>query len=171
MKAIFGFLVAALLLGSAHADPIGSAIGGAAGTQSSLGGGLCLTSPTPLVNGQQAGFLIDCATHALLTLPAGGATVVVPMITDTSTDISGAVILGGTYQTVAAANPTRKNCTIQNPTTASEVLNVKLGTMAQPFTLLAGGVFKSLSGNLSSTDAITVTATTNGHVWAGACQN
>lgn len=83
-----------------------------------------------------------------------------------STDISGTVTLGGTYQQVAAASTARRNCTIQNPTTATEVLNVKLGTMAQPYTLSAG---MSFSSGVAS-DAITVTAATTSHAFAGTCQ-
>ena len=56
----------------------------------------------------------------------------------TSTDDSGTITTGGSYQTIIAASGSRKGCSIQNPTTATEVLNVKFGTMANPFTLLAG---------------------------------
>jgi hypothetical protein len=87
-----------------------------------------------------------------------------------SSDISGTVATGGTYQTVSAANSLRKNCTIQNPTTATEVLNVKLGVMANPYTLSAGQVFSSNSGSTTATDALTVTATTTGHAFSGTCQ-
>lgn len=59
----FAFLLAAA---PALADSQGSATGGTAGTQSTLTGGLCLTSPSALANGQQAAFLIDCTTHALV---------------------------------------------------------------------------------------------------------
>lgn len=60
---VFAFLLAAA---PALADSQGSATGGTAGTQSTLNGGLCLTSPSALANGQQAAFLIDCTTHALV---------------------------------------------------------------------------------------------------------
>jgi hypothetical protein len=88
-----------------------------------------------------------------------------------SADISGTVTLGGTYQTVLAANSSRKGCLIQNPTTATEVLNIKVGTMASPFTIPAGGTFSCNSGSgVVIGDAITLTATTTGHAFAGVNQ-
>ena len=90
--------------------------------------------------------------------------------TGVSTDISGTVTTGGTYQTIAAANSLRKNCTIQNPTTATEVLNVKIGTMAQTFTLSAGMSISTSSGIAGANDPITVMAATTGHAFAGICQ-
>lgn len=95
----------------------------------------------------------------------GGGGTVSPAV-GPSTDISGTVTLGGTYQTVAASSATRKSCTIQNPTTATEVLNVKLGTMASPYTLAIGASFNSGYGS----DAITLTAATTSHGFAGTCQ-
>ena len=92
--------------------------------------------------------------------PAGG----------TSTDISGTVTTGGVYQTVAASNTSRKNCTIQNPTTASEPLLVKFGTMTQPYSLNAGQAISALNGTVVAYDAITVSAATTGHAFAGTCQ-
>lgn len=87
-----------------------------------------------------------------------------------STDISGTVTSGGTYQTVAAANSLRKNCTVQNPTMATEALNVKFGTMAQPYTLSPGQSISTNSGGTTATDAITVTAATTSHAFSGTCQ-
>lgn len=87
-----------------------------------------------------------------------------------SSDISGTVTAGGTYQTVVAANSLRKNCTIQNPTTASEVLDVKIGTMANPYTLAAGAILSTNSGGTTATDAITVSAATTSHAFVGTCQ-
>lgn len=87
-----------------------------------------------------------------------------------SIDISGTVTLGGTYQQVRAADSSRKNCTIQNPSTATEALNVKIGTMAQPFVLAAGQSISTLNGIVTAIDAITVTATTTAHAFAGFCQ-
>lgn len=87
-----------------------------------------------------------------------------------SIDISGTVTAGGTYQTVAVANKNRFVCVIQNPSTATEPLDIELipgGTaMAQPFTLAAGSTWSS--GFAS--DAIEVTGATTGHAFAGVCQ-
>lgn len=88
----------------------------------------------------------------------------------TSTDASGTVTLGGTYQTAIAASSIRKGCLIQNPTTATEVLSVKVGTMAAPFTILAGGTFSCASGSIVVTDAITITAPTTGHAFSAVYQ-
>jgi len=87
-----------------------------------------------------------------------------------SVDISGTVTTGGTYQVVAVANNGRQNCTIQNPTTATEVLDVTIGTMASPYTLSAGASISSVNGGVTADDAISVTATTTGHAFAGTCQ-
>jgi hypothetical protein len=87
-----------------------------------------------------------------------------------SKDVSGTVTNGGVYQVVSVANSLRKNCTVQNPTTASEVLNVKIGAMANPYTLTAGTSVSSNSGQVTATDTITVTAATTGHAFAGTCQ-
>lgn len=71
---IFGLIaISALLITcvSANADSFGSAVGGVPANQSSLGGGLCLTSPSVISNGQQRALLVDCSTGALITEPSG----------------------------------------------------------------------------------------------------
>lgn len=80
MKRILSVITALLLATSARADSLGSAVGGSAGNQSSMSGGLCLTSPVTLSNGQQRAFLIDCVTGALITegSGSGGAVIVTP---------------------------------------------------------------------------------------------
>lgn len=88
----------------------------------------------------------------------------------TSTDASGTITSGGSYQTVIAASGTRKGCSVQNPTTATEVLNVKFGTMANPFTLLAGMSIGCNQGGLVLQDAVTATAATTGHAFAATAQ-
>lgn len=106
------------------------------------------------------------------SIPTGGgtATQIVEPYAGASTDISGTVAAGGVYQTAAAASATRKNCTIQNPSSATEALLVKFGTMTQPYSLGAGQSISSLNGVVTATDAITVTAATLGHAFAGTCQ-
>jgi hypothetical protein len=116
-----------------------------------------------------AALSLPAAAQNLFTNPLP-VTVGAPASGQPSTDISGTVTSGGSYQTVAAANPTRKNCTIQNPTTASEVLNVKFGTMAQPYTLSAGQAISAVRGIVVATDAITVMGATTAHAFAGTCQ-
>lgn len=87
-----------------------------------------------------------------------------------SSDISGTIASGGSYQTAAAANSNRKNCTLENPTTATEPLFVKFGTMAQPYSLNAGQAISALNGVVVATDTITVSATTANHNYSGTCQ-
>lgn len=84
-----------------------------------------------------------------------------------TTDISGSITTGGTYQQVLGAVTTRKDCMIQNPLTETEVLNVKVGTQVNPFTLAPGAVFYCGRGSLVSQEAVTVMAATTGHLFAG----
>lgn len=67
-------IIACLVLFSspALADSMGSAVGGTAGNQSNMAGGIYKASPTVLIDGQQAGFAIDPTTHGLVTVPASG---------------------------------------------------------------------------------------------------
>lgn len=89
----------------------------------------------------------------------------------TSTDASFTVTLGGTYQTVLAASATRKSCTFQNPSTATEVVTFKVGTQATAYTISAGQSFSCATTNgLVVTDAITATAATTSHAVAGNSQ-
>jgi hypothetical protein len=88
----------------------------------------------------------------------------------TSTDASGTIVSAGAYQTAINASGTRKGCNIQNPTTATEVLNVKFGTMAQPYTLLAGMSIGCNQGGIVLQDAVTVMGATLGHAYAATIQ-
>lgn len=167
MKRLFGFLLAAVLMlcGPALADPAGSPIGGSAGSQSYLSGCIYQSSPSTMSNGQQTGLRCNSAGNMQVSVVPGGSS------GSTSTDISGTVTLGGTYQTALAANTARKGCLIQNPTTATEILSVKVGTMATAYSLPIGATFSCASaGGLIVTDAITLTAATTSHAFAGVSQ-
>lgn len=87
-----------------------------------------------------------------------------------STNASSTVTTGGTYQTVFAASTTRRGCTIQNPTTATEILSVRVKSVAV-FTLPIGATFQcgSPSGVVIS-DLIEVTATTTAHAFTAVSQ-
>jgi hypothetical protein len=105
----------------------------------------------------------------LMCSSAVAATIVYPTQSG-SVDVSGTVTVGGTYQSVQDYNSNRRNCTIQNPANATEVLSIKLGTMAQPFVLSPGQTFSTLNATIGATDAITLTAATTSHAFAGTCQ-
>lgn len=173
MRKSLAILTAALLIGASPvlADPLGSAVGGQAGNQSYMSGGVYNSSAPTLTTGQQAGIQLD-ASGNLKTVSSGtpSGTQTVGPVKVIGSDISGTVTAGGTYQQVAAASLSRNNCTIQNPTTATEALLVKLGTMSSPFTLAPGQAISTLNGVVNDVDAITLTATTTAHAFAGLCQ-
>lgn len=89
MKRILAVITSLLISSHAFADSLGSAVGGTAANQSSLSGGLCLSAPVAISNGQQRALLADCTTGALLTESAGG--------------------LSGGYEFNASATPTVQN--------------------------------------------------------------
>lgn len=88
----------------------------------------------------------------------------------TSTNASSTVTAGGTYQTLFAASTTRKGCLIQNPTTATEVLNVRLAGAAV-FTLPAGATFNCAApSGVVASDLVEVTAATTAHAFTAVSQ-
>ena len=87
-----------------------------------------------------------------------------------STNASTTVTTGGTYQTVFASSATRKGCLIQNPTTATEVLNVRVASLAV-FTIAAGNTFNCASpSGLVISDLVEVTAATTSHAFTAVSQ-
>jgi len=157
MNRFLAYLGALLLLAGSlvcapqHAAAQVVVVPSCSGNSPPLGSGTLLTDNTG-----------SLCTNATLS---GGSQIAAP-----SSDISGTVTLGGTYQTVLASNSSRKGCLIQNPTTATEVLSVKVGTMAQPYTLAAGAAFSCNNGPVVVTDTITLTAATTSHAFAGTAQ-
>jgi hypothetical protein len=86
-----------------------------------------------------------------------------------STNGSGTVTTGGTYQTVFAANSSRKGCTVYNPPAATEVLNVRqAGAIVWPIS--PGGHFNCSSPGIVVSDLIEVTAATTSHAYTAAQQ-
>lgn len=86
------------------------------------------------------------------------------------TSLNPTVTLGGTYQTVLTASTARKGCTIQNPTTATEVLNVRVASVAV-FTLPIGATFNcGMLGGGTVSDLIEVTAATTAHAFSVTAQ-
>jgi hypothetical protein len=87
----------------------------------------------------------------------------------TSTDGSGSLTAGTTasFTTILASSSTRHDCTIQNPSTATEVIYIHSTTAspttANSFTLTPGSTFKCAGGGIVITDAISASAATNPH--------
>lgn len=123
----------------------------------------------PLFTAPASGATFPISANTL-PLPTGAATdanFTAVLGKGASTDISGTITTGGSYQTAAASNTARRNCRLQNPSTATEPLLIKLGTMAQPFSLAPGATPFDTG---YATDTLSVSAATTGHVFAGACQ-
>jgi hypothetical protein len=85
-----------------------------------------------------------------------------------ATDFSGVLTLGGTSETVIAANANRKGFLIQNPPTEIESLFVDFGIAAAPGTaieLAPGQIFPPNGSPYVTTQSINVVAATTGHVY------
>lgn len=85
----------------------------------------------------------------------------------TTTNKSIALTLGGTAQTIMAANTSRRDCTIQNDATETELLYVNVAatavTTGTSFTLTPGQAFGcSVLGGVTK-ELISVIAATTGH--------
>lgn len=78
----------------------------------------------------------------------------------TVTDKSGTIAAGGSAQVAIAANTSRKSIIIHNPSTATEILQVKFGSGGGYIDLLAGGTLDYSSGNVPAGDIYVVAATT-----------
>lgn len=112
----------------------------------------------------------DGSINAKITGGSGASTITTPSGV-TSTDASFTVTLGGTYQTVLAASATRKGCTFQNPSTATEAVTFKFATQATAYTLTPGQTIScDLPNGQVEQSAITATAPTTSHAVAGNSQ-
>jgi hypothetical protein len=91
-----------------------------------------------------------------------------------SQNLSGAIASGGTFQSLAGANPSRNGCLIENPTTATEPLYVNVGsaspTTANSFSLAAGAAFNCGAAGIVVTDALQVEAATSTHAFVALVQ-
>lgn len=105
----------------------------------------------------------------LVTTKAGAQQLFFPWTTATTTQTSGTITAGGSFQTALAANTSRKGCIVQNQ--SSHVMSVYLGTLANATTTLSyqltalGGnrdTFYCNQGPVIPTDNVNVeTGTTN----------
>lgn len=162
MKYLVALAAVFLVSAPAYADSLGSAVGGSPANQSSLGGGICQTAPVALSNGQQAGLLIDCTTHALITEGGGsGGTSTVQGGGVAGTPATGVVtvqgISGGTDQAISIdqTTPSTTNGVVVNPTSVAGAAIVPV--VAQGVSTLLG---KASAGNL-----YTVYATATADSW------
>lgn len=107
--------------------------------------------------------LIKSTNQALNVNIAGGGSSSSLTITDRSTTITA----GGTAQTLMAANTSRKDCLIQNPTSESELLYVNVGataaTTGNSVELLPGMSFNCAGNGGVPTALISVVAATTSH--------
>jgi hypothetical protein len=89
-------------------------------------------------------------------------------------DRSGTVTLGGTSQSLMAANANRAYLLIMNPTNATEDLFICLVGAAETgsvrsFSLSPGGTYERASPSYVPSNAITITAATTAHAFV-ACE-
>lgn len=92
-----------------------------------------------------------------------------PAQSGTLTDRSGTITVGGTSQTLAASNSSRKYIFIQNPSSATESLFINF-TSASSLTvgsveLLPGGSFERTLATYMTTELITVNAASTAHAF------
>lgn len=92
---------------------------------------------------------------------------------------SGTIATGGTFQVWLPAQSSRVGCTLENPTTATEVMYVfviaKGQTLASAsttasYSLSAGGFFNCSINGIVITDAIAIEAATTSHAFVGTLQ-
>jgi hypothetical protein len=117
--------------------------------------------------------VIDSGTITAVTgitnaLPAGtniiGSVTPAPM---TPTDRGGTMTTGGTQQTLAASNASRKSLLIQNPCTAAGEGGI--GAIEDLYLSITGSATVAGAGNTADLPACSsVTVDWNGHVWTGA---
>lgn len=173
MKRIFGLaaVLCLLITSPAFADSLGSAVGGTAGNQSNMGGGLCLSSPSALTNGQQAGLVIDCITHALIV---GGSSSTPDFVspaprTIVALDVA-TVTTGGTAVTALTAGHKTAGGFLVNPKGATIDLCINEQAAASG-TTSAGGLVCILPGQAytltPSTGSVSVITSDSSHPFAG----
>lgn len=99
----------------------------------------------------------------------GGAPVTITPQVVATTDISSTISAGGTAQTAITSNSSRKGWCIQNPPGATEVLDVRVNGTASLVTgtVLSPGAQACNSPGLTDPSAISVYATTTGHIYNG----
>lgn len=122
-------------------------------------------SPPTCVDGHGCWFQTDINGN-LKTVASGTPSAIVGQ-TGTLTNRSGTVATGGTAQTLAAVNATRKYLFVENPCAQTESLWINFTTAAvasQPSIEIAPcGSFLMASPNFVSTELVSVIAATSAH--------
>lgn len=156
----------------------GAVAAGAYVSGSVLSGAYATGSIVDLVNLITSG--VPCASPSSICREADSVaelnqTVLSPL-TATSTNSSGTITTGNTFQTLFASSPGRKGCIIQN-TNASDILYVSVAvatgsaTKAGSIQVAAGGVFNCASpAGVVATDNIAITASTTSDTFAAVVQ-
>lgn len=130
------------------------------------GNNINVVPPPSMQVGYDSGTSLPCVVGSTSTCQlAVSVKSTTPAAAVPSTDASGTVTTGGTYQTILASNTSRKGCTVQNPPTATEVLNIRVGSTTV-FYVPVGGTFKCNSSGLVVSDTIYGTAATSGHAFS-----
>ena len=104
------------------------------------------------------------AFSCLSTTPASAQVIYYPWISVTTTQTSGTIATGATFQTALAANTGRKACLIQN--TSAHTMDVFVGaladaTAAKSIQVAAAGTFTCNYGPAVLTGDINVTTSTS----------
>lgn len=135
-----------------------------------------VTSGTPIVPLQLLNFFVPpCVWYVsgisvtdltLQSVISNGAVNVNSNPPDASlTDHSGTITTGGTGQVLLAANAARKRLLLQNPSTATEILQYSWHGIAGPWYDLAAGALLDESGSTIAPNAVWVKAATTGHAF------
>jgi hypothetical protein len=121
---------------------------------------------TPVTNAQG---LVEIDIPALDAIITGGLLQVAthPATLTGPTDISGTIAVGGTRQALLATNAARKRWMIQNPPTATEVLQFSYVNNTNGLITLAPGMIWDEANESVSGDAIFIVAATAGHAFTG----
>lgn len=83
----------------------------------------------------------------------------------TDTDRSGTIAAGGTSQVLLVANASRKRWFVQNPSTATEILQIRLGAIGAKVIDIAAGATWDEDGSSIFTGGVWIVAATAAHAF------
>ena len=150
MKRILAVMVALFLAPPAYGDPLGSALGGAAGNQSS-GAGCIYNSPQlNLSPGQQATLSCDVNGKLVVNATLSASIAISPL---TSTNLSSTISVTNTFQPIQVSTGGRNGCLIQNQST-TDPMWVYFGAI--------GGATKAKSFELDTSHGLAISCSVGG---------